>query len=314
MYDRVSRWTALTAITFLVPLSIYANPPVPPNQFEYQVTFDSIWSSQTHPVDFPPAPHYSPLIAAVHSDQVSFWQSGGLATPGIEVMAETGSPTTLSNEIDAAVTAGTALTRFVGSGLNSPGSLSFDLIVTVDNPLVTLVTMIAPSPDWFVGVSGVQLYDGGVWVDQVTIDLFGYDSGTDSGITYLSSNSDTVPQEPITMITTGPLSSGGALGTLTFTRIVPPCSFFVRGDCAQNSVVDLSDAVTILGTLFSGESVLCEGACDVDDSGSLNIGDAILLLNYLFQQGVAPAPPFPSCDQDPTQDTLSCASPLCPPP
>ena len=34
-----------------------------------------------------------------------------------------------------------------------------DVAVTTDHPRVTLVTMIAPSPDWFVGVSGLSLLD-----------------------------------------------------------------------------------------------------------------------------------------------------------
>ena len=39
----------------------------------------------------------------------------------------------------------------------SPGSTQFEFEVSRDYPLVTLVTMVAPSPDWFVGVSALSL-------------------------------------------------------------------------------------------------------------------------------------------------------------
>ena len=46
-----------------------------------------------------------------------------------------------------------------------------DFTVTTDHPLVTLITMIAPSPDWFVGVHGESLLDaGGQWRTSHSVD------------------------------------------------------------------------------------------------------------------------------------------------
>lgn len=69
--------------------------------------------------------------------------------------------------------------------------------------LVSLVSMIYPSPDWFVGVSGLELCLGnGSWVEQKVLNLFPYDAGTDSGPTYISPDQPTIPKEAIRKIKT----------------------------------------------------------------------------------------------------------------
>lgn len=47
--------------------------------------------------------------------------------------------------------------------------------------------MIYPSPDWFVGVSGLELCisEGCQWEEKKEVLLFPWDAGTDSGTTYL---------------------------------------------------------------------------------------------------------------------------------
>jgi spondin-1 len=61
--------------------------------------------------------------------------------------------------------------------------------------------MIYPSPDWFVGVSGLELCLGnGSWIEQKILNLYPYDAGTDSGPTYISPDQPTIPKEPIRRI------------------------------------------------------------------------------------------------------------------
>lgn len=57
---------------------------------------------------------------------------------------------------------------------------------------------IVPSPDWFVGVDSLDLCDGDRWKEQVALDLYPHDAGTDSGFTFSSPNFATIPQEPVT--------------------------------------------------------------------------------------------------------------------
>ena len=198
-----------------------AATPVPTAR--YRVTFDATWSAQTHPTDIPGNAHFSGLIGGTHRSTVTFWEQGGFATEGIQLMAERGRQTPLDLEVGAAVAAGHAQYVLAGSDVpRSPGTVSHEFDVTRDYPLVTLVTMVAPSPDWFVGVSGLSLIENGSWVAEKVVSLHAYDAGTDSGVSFSSADVKTSPPQPIHRITTGPLVVGGSvppLGTFTFRRI-----------------------------------------------------------------------------------------------
>ena len=189
----------------------------------YRLTFEATWSASTHPLDFPPNPHFSGLIGASHGAAARLWEEGKRATPGIKNMAETGAKSPLDAEIDALIDAGSACTTISGGGIStSPGAVEVTLTVSQECPLVSVVSMIAPSPDWFVGVSGLSLYEGGRWVDESVVELFPYDAGTDSGASYGSPNSPTESADPIYAIETEPLLIDGVvppLGTFTFTRL-----------------------------------------------------------------------------------------------
>ena len=195
--------------------------PTPPDSAAYSVVFDATWSVATHPRDYPRGAHFSPLIGAVHDDGVRFWANGETASPGIESMAETGGTSTLRSEIRARMPAN-ALAVISGSGLGtSPARTTISrVVVRMDYPLVTLVTMIAPSPDWFVGVSGLPLMDEfGQWVEELEVTLYPYDSGTDDGTTYTSANADSSPKQPIRSLRGEAPFSNAPIGTFTFTRI-----------------------------------------------------------------------------------------------
>ena len=173
----------------------------------YRVTFDATWSATTHPAAFPPTAHFSPLIGATHATDAHLWQPGAIATDGIEFMAETGGTTPLTGEINGMITAGTAGQVITGPAAGSPDLVSTTFTVTDTHPAISLVTMIAPSPDWFVGVDGVELFENGQWKDSLTVPLFAYDSGTDNGQAFFSVNQNTNPAAAIHMITDGPLGS-----------------------------------------------------------------------------------------------------------
>ncbi len=189
----------------------------------YRVSFQSTWSAQTHPDRFPPGPHFSPLVGATHSPQASFWAPGELASVGIERMAELGSTFPLSDEIQFAISLGSAGSLMRGGGIfRSPGEVALEFEIDQRFPLLTLVSMIAPSPDWFVGVRGLSLFQDGDWVDTLTVELQPYDAGTDNGESYTSPDQDTQPPQPIRQINGPPFLNAGAvapLGTFTFERI-----------------------------------------------------------------------------------------------
>ena len=197
--------------------------PTPDPVARYVVTFQSDWSPATHPTDWPDDAHYSGLIGGTHSSRVTFWQDGQLASPGIQLMAEKGRKSPLDQEVLAAIAAGNAEFVLSGDALSgSPRSVSLEFDVSVKFPLVTLVTMVAPSPDWFVGVSGLSLLPNGQWTNEITATLFPWDAGTDSGTTYAAENVATVPAEPIHRLLGFPVAVNGAVapfGTMTFRRL-----------------------------------------------------------------------------------------------
>ncbi len=89
-------------------------------------------------------------------------------------------------------------------------------------PYVTVTTMVAPSPDWFVGVAGYPLFSDNQWVPEIALVLEPYDAGTDSGTTFTSPNADTVPADPIRRIVGYPFINGTEqlpLGTFVFRRL-----------------------------------------------------------------------------------------------
>ncbi|MBN1417484.1 MAG: hypothetical protein JXP34_01835 [Planctomycetes bacterium] len=83
---------------------------------------------------------------------------------------------------------------------------------------------------------------------------------------------------------------------------------FIRGDANGDGRIDIGDAISILGTLFSSRPSTCLDAIDADDSGDLVITDGIYILNYLYVEGPTPPAPFPEAGPDPTDDDLSCVA------
>lgn len=205
------------------PATTAAPTETPAVSAQYQLTFEATWSDVTHPIDFPSNPHFSGLIGASHSPAVRLWEEGETATPGIKNMAETGAKNPLNSEIDSLISGGSACTKISGGGIGlSPSVVTVILTANQDCPVVSVVSMIAPSPDWFVGVSGLSLYENGEWIEQRVVELFPYDAGTDSGSSYTSPNEPTGGPEAIHRIETEPLLVDGTvppLGTFTFSRL-----------------------------------------------------------------------------------------------
>lgn len=197
--------------------------PTPEASVQYELIFDATWSAETHPADFPSNAHFSGLIGATHTAEIRLWEVGALAGPGIESMAETGRKRPLDREIEAYIDSGEACELISGDGLErSPGSVSVTFTADVACPFVSVVTMIAPSPDWFVGVSALSLLEDGRWVDEKVVELLPYDAGTDSGPSYASRNDATDPAEPIYQIESAPLAVDGTvppLGTFTLVHV-----------------------------------------------------------------------------------------------
>lgn len=171
--------------------------------------------------------HWSPLVGATHKNVNDILEFGVTApmTDGIKNVAESGTNGNFHAEVDTAILAGNAnqylLQGFSPFAGNNSTAAMKNVTVSEDFPLITLVSMVAPSPDWFIAVNSMNLRSGNPlinngWKDTFTVDVFAYDAGTDSGTDYGSANSITTPREVITMVSGAPIN-GNRMATITFT-------------------------------------------------------------------------------------------------
>lgn len=87
---------------------------------------------------------------------------------------------------------------------------------------------------------------------------------------------------------------------------------FVRGDANKDDSVDIGDPVFLLDYIFRGGPVPpCLDSADTNNDTRIDISDPIFLLSYLFTGGPQPSEPYPQAGVDPSDDgseSLGCAS------
>ncbi|XP_019884984.1 spondin-1 isoform X2 [Camponotus floridanus] len=182
---------------------------------KYEVTFEGLWSRNTHPKDFPSKEwliRFSDVIGASHTDNYSFWRysnngiSNGhtdMASIGLRQVAEAGTTRKLESELKNQSDHIRTIIKARGIAFPNVTGRTFAVFrVDRKHHLMSLVSKIDPSPDWIVGVSGLELcLSNCSWIIHKELNLYPYDAGTDDGITYVSPDSPTEPQEPIRRIT-----------------------------------------------------------------------------------------------------------------
>lgn len=163
--------------------------------YRVEVSFD--WSGEgiaDHPADA----HWARLIAVAHDARYMMFRDGLTASTGMALVATNGRVSIMEAELAEA-----ARRRRTGPPVVLPGvdagvaQFAFDLTVTPDWPLVSLSTMLAPSPDWFSGVDSVDLREAGGWRDTHVVPMFVWDAGADSGPDYASPDQETQPRESV---------------------------------------------------------------------------------------------------------------------
>ncbi len=204
------------------------NPVFGQSTATYNIEFESIWESVTDnattgqsTIALPGSAHWSGLVITTHKTVNTFLMMGAAASPGIESVAETGSTSIFQTEVNNNADAN----QFKNAGglSSAKGTITENgLQVSEEFPLVSLASMIAPSPDWFIGINGLTLRSGnnGVnngWKDTFTVDVFPYDAGTEDGDGYSGANNDT--NGVITSRSNTTPFNDKKIGTITFTYI-----------------------------------------------------------------------------------------------
>ena len=200
---------------------------MPVGPAEYTIVVKSTWTKANHPFEYPSAnpisgPHFSGVIGAAHNASYAIFAEGTSPTPGLERLSEQGKHDPLDAEINAATAAGTAGPLFSTGPLREfTDSLVGTVHVDSAHPMVSLVMMIAPSPDWFTGVSSVNLMENGAWITSRTMDLLAFDSGGDDGATYKAGDKDNDPKKPTSKASTPHFVVNGVavpVGSITFIK------------------------------------------------------------------------------------------------
>ncbi|XP_076079810.1 spondin-1-like isoform X3 [Mytilus galloprovincialis] len=173
----------------------------------YHMHFKGIWSRQTHPKHFPLKEertrllHWSSIVGASHGEDYSIWEYGKPASRAVKEVCEYGYVNHMEQEMrrntDKILTV-VKTQPLWGERDITKKSLDTQINVNQHNHLISLLSMIGPSPDWCIGVSKLNMCRADCkWEDEISIDLYPWDAGTDSGLSYFSHNIETDPPENI---------------------------------------------------------------------------------------------------------------------
>lgn len=172
------------------------------DEAKYELVFEGKWSRHTHPKDFPAnnwKTYFSDIIGASHSIHYRFWEYGQMASEGLQEVAEHGSTRTLEAELKQQSEEIRTIIKARGIAYPNVTGKTFAVFrVDAAHHLISLVSMINPSPDWIVGVSGLELcLPNCSWVEYKEHNLYPWDAGTDAGPSYMSADQPQVPPDVI---------------------------------------------------------------------------------------------------------------------
>ena len=136
----------------------------------YDVIAECEWTAATHPTDYPSNAHFSNMCGTVHNSAYQMWHINGTATPGVKSIAETGSCATYSSEAANCEAENSCLENSyfawacVAGEANNPSVCTFSGSFKVTNTYrrVSMLSMLAPSPDWIIGLDSVDLCQPGI--------------------------------------------------------------------------------------------------------------------------------------------------------
>jgi len=172
----------------------------------YVMSFYGLWKRDRHPnTSLPNGAHFSPLVGCSHGSGYVMWHPCAKASAGVELVAETGETGTLESEIAAQITAKKAWKLILPGGPQlDPEAIKtgIDVEVTASFSKVSIITMLAPSPDWFIGIDSRDMCDNGKWRESMNVTMLApYDAGTENGTAFSTNNTATNPPDKISKIT-----------------------------------------------------------------------------------------------------------------
>ena len=216
-------WLASISAGFFISGSVSAQQLSCNSPAQYSVTFAPNWNNASHVGAVPGNAHFSPMVVATHNRGYELFNIGRGSTPGVKQMAETGKTAILKRELDRAFRSGTVGSYRTGKRTEAVDHDSITINARPGQSLISMTSMIAPSPDWFVGVSNYDLCQNGVWRNVASFNMVPFDAGTDSGRSLTAPDEATRPQEAIHFLNSAfqpsNQASSGIFGSLIVQRI-----------------------------------------------------------------------------------------------
>ena len=168
------------------------------SEARYTITVTGNWVSPFFTV--PNNAHYTVFAGMVHNNNAFLWHEGRKASIGTETLAETGNTIPLLFEIDSMVAAKNAISliAFIPPGITGQQSVNVYCNAIYSN--ISFLSMLGPTPDWFIGINSLPLFNNNSWVNDTTINLYAYDAGTEDGDVLGYNNPATSPQENIHLL------------------------------------------------------------------------------------------------------------------
>ena len=164
----------------------------------YAVEVEFSWVA---PEGRPANPHWSRLIAFAHTSKYDLFRDGDTASSGLALLATNGRVSVLEAELDEARRRNRVGEDVVLPGIaGGTGAFHFEIAVTPRFSRLSFGSMLAPSPDWFSGVSGLNLRAEENWVPEVTRPLWVWDAGVDSGQDYTGPDLATQPRQSVRLL------------------------------------------------------------------------------------------------------------------
>eukprot|EP00090_Calanus_glacialis_P017072 TRINITY_DN26679_c0_g1_i1.p1 TRINITY_DN26679_c0_g1~~TRINITY_DN26679_c0_g1_i1.p1 ORF type:complete len:480 (+),score=134.20 TRINITY_DN26679_c0_g1_i1:27-1466(+) len=167
----------------------------------YRLSLSTEWDEKTFPKQFPqwrPSAQWSKTVGYSHSSRSPLFSIGSTVSEGVREFAETGSTDTLDQEAANISFLDTIISPPIEQGV---GETSTNIFVDTNHTMVSVMTKIVPSPDWFIGLDSLDLCSQGAFRQSVTTEAFPLDAGTDNGFTFTSPNWATEPRGEVFRMT-----------------------------------------------------------------------------------------------------------------
>ena len=172
---------------------------IPFSEASYKVKVTMNWVSPQ--LGVPAGAHVTTLTGMIHNKDTFLWMPGRLATAGLEDVAEIGNNIKINKELDDILLKNKALSKFSISPPSVTGTVEMNLNFNTNYSHISFASMIAPSPDWFMGIHDFNLLKDKIWINDTTVNLAVYDAGTEEGDVFNYNNPETIPHQIISILT-----------------------------------------------------------------------------------------------------------------